>query len=154
MKVNIFVLLILCCLFPSLTIAHGVTGNIDAGGVVITALFSDGEPMSYAETEIMAPDSKLPFSSGWTDRNGRFCFYPDVQGSYKVTVKDEMGHRLELNVPITDTLKYKKDIKKTSESSNVSYLEKAFLGLSAIFFVFGFAFWKSATKAKNPGHKV
>jgi nickel transport protein len=52
--------------------------------------------MSFAQVDIAAPDGKPGFQSGRTDRNGMFLFLPDGDGKYRVTVGDDMGHRLVL----------------------------------------------------------
>ncbi len=44
--------------------AHGVRGRVDAGGMVVTAQYDTGEPMSYAKVNISAPGAKLSFQSG------------------------------------------------------------------------------------------
>ncbi|MBL0732591.1 MAG: carboxypeptidase regulatory-like domain-containing protein, partial [Desulfosarcina sp.] len=86
-------------LLPILAHAHGVKGKISSGGIVVTTEYDSGEPMSYARVKISAPAAKLTFQSGQTDRNGRFCFFPDAPGDWDVVVDDEMVHRLEIMVP-------------------------------------------------------
>lgn len=85
---------------PSLLYAHGVEGKVREGGITVTAVYDSGEPMSYARVKISAPQAELTFQSGRTDRNGRFCFFPDMEGEWEIVVDDEMGHRLELKVPV------------------------------------------------------
>lgn len=80
--------------------AHGVSGEVSTGGMAVIARYSDGKPMSYARVKITAPEGGPSFQSGRTDRNGRFCFYPDGPGTWTVVVDDEMGHRLTLQVPV------------------------------------------------------
>jgi nickel transport protein len=84
--------------------AHGVRGEYASGGMAVTATYSDGKPMSYARVDILAPGGGPTFQSGRTDRNGRFCFYPDKPGQWTVVVNDEIGHRLELAIPISNGL--------------------------------------------------
>ncbi len=72
--------------------------------VMIEASYDTGEPMSYARVEIHAPDSKIKFQVGRTDRNGRFAFVPDVPGQWRLAVLDGLGHRLSLNVKVTPEL--------------------------------------------------
>ena len=91
-------------LLPCMICAYGVSGKVDSGGMVVTAQYDTGEPMSYAKVNISAPGAKLTFQSGRTDRNGRFCFFPDGPGDWKVVVDDEMGHRLEVAVPVDETM--------------------------------------------------
>jgi len=94
--------LVLFGLLPSLCNAHGAKGTVRDGGITVRAVYDTGEPMSYAKVKISAPQAELTFQSGRTDRNGRFCFFPDIAGEWKVIVDDEIGHRLELKVPVTD----------------------------------------------------
>jgi nickel transport protein len=94
--------LVLFGLLPSLGNAHGAKGTVRDGGIIVSAVYDSGEPMSYAKVKISAPQAELTFQSGRTDRNGRFCFFPDMAGEWKVIVDDEIGHRLELKVPVTD----------------------------------------------------
>ena len=86
--------------------AHGVEGEVTylPHVVMIEASYDTGEPMSYARVEIYAPDSKIKFQVGRTDRNGRFAFVPDVSGEWRLAVLDGLGHRLSLNVKVTPEL--------------------------------------------------
>ena len=94
-------------LLPPGPYAHGVKGKVDSGGVVITAQYDTGEAMSYARVNISAPGARVTFQSGRTDRNGRFCFSPDAPGNWIVVVDDEIGHRLEVVVPVNKAKKIK-----------------------------------------------
>ncbi|MCI5161759.1 MAG: hypothetical protein D3917_07015 [Candidatus Electrothrix sp. AX5] len=79
---------------------HGETGS-SSEALCTSASYEDGEAMSYATVEIIAPNSKLPFQSGRTDRNGYFCFRPDTPGRWKITVKDEDGHFVRLGTKVS-----------------------------------------------------
>lgn len=84
--------------------AHGTGGRLDeAGGIRLLAEYDDGEPMSYAEVEVRAPEDNPVFQTGRTDRNGVFLFLPDHGGKWRVTVNDGMGHQLVLAREITGT---------------------------------------------------
>ena len=136
-------------LLPTPLYAHGVNGKVDAGGVVVTAEYDSGEAMSYAKVKISAPGAKITFQSGRTDRNGRFSFFPDTPGDWKVVVDDEMGHRLELNVPVDETLVFQDNQQRgeTGESSSSRY-EKALMGISIIFGISGTFFWWKGRKGR------
>lgn len=137
-------------LVPSLLYAHGVNGKVDAGGVVVTAEYDSGEAMSYAKVKISAPGAKITFQSGRTDRNGRFSFFPDTPGDWKVVVDDEMGHRLELNVPVDDTLVLKENVRREeADESSLSRYEKALMGISIIVGISGVFFWWRGKKGRN-----
>ena len=138
-------------LLPPVIYAHGVSGKIDAGGIVVTAVYDSGEPMSYAKVKISAPGARLTFQSGRTDRNGRFCFFPDAKGDWEVIVDDEMGHRLEVMVPVDETMALKSDQKTGGRGgSSFSRYEKALMGISIIFGIFGTILgWKGYKKSKQ-----
>ena len=122
--------------------AHGVRGDTGRGGIAVTASYDTGEAMSYARTKIMAPGSKLVFQSGRTDRNGRFCFFPDAQGDWRVVVDDEMGHRLALTVAVGKGLEpEKKGGGGESSQPSLTRFEKILMGLSIIFGLSGIFFW-------------
>ena len=131
--------------------AHGVKGTVDKGGIVVTAKYSTGEAMSYARVKILAPGTRLTFQSGRTDRNGRFCFFPDGQGNWEVIVDDEMGHRLEVMVPVDDAKELKKDQQTGGAAeSSLSRYERALMGISIIFGVFGTILGWKGYKNRKP----
>lgn len=83
---------------------HGVEGRIAPGrGYQVTAVYDDGEPVSYAAVEIKAAGEKIAFQTGRTDRNGIMLFLPDRPGVWEAVVSDGMGHRLALEVDVPET---------------------------------------------------
>jgi nickel transport protein len=139
-------------LVPSLVQAHGVTGDVGSGGVVVSARYNTGEAMSYAKVRIAAPGTDIPFQSGRTDRNGRFCFFPDTQGDWRVVVDDEMGHRLQVTVPVDEGGLLKKgEGAAPVVKSMLSRYENALIGISLIFGLSGLFFW---WKAKKTSRKI
>lgn len=82
---------------------HGVDGHVKAarGGYQVTAVYDDGEPMSYAAVEILSPGEQIAFQKGRTDRNGIMMFLPDRPGPWQAIVSDGMGHRLAMDVEVT-----------------------------------------------------
>jgi nickel transport protein len=131
--------------------AHGVQSSVDQGGIVIAARYDTGEVMSYAKVKITAPDAALSFQSGRTDRNGRFCFFPDIQGEWQVVIDDEMGHRIEVQVPIDETLVLQANRKREGAGgSSFPRFLKALIGISVIFGIFGTILgWKGYRKLKQ-----
>lgn len=88
-------------LYASPAPCHGVAGYVEAAqGYRITALYDDGEPMSYAAVEIKAPGEAIAFQTGRTDRNGIMLFQPDHPGHWQAVVTDGMGHRLALGLEV------------------------------------------------------
>jgi len=123
--------------------SHGVLGKIVMQkGVLVEAEYDDGEPMSYSSTEIFDSEEKLPFQSGRTDRNGRFLFYPDKVGDWKIIINDGIGHRLALKTHIDESLALSTiDSQETGKMTHFSRYEKALMGISVIFGIFGILFW-------------
>lgn len=138
-------------LLPLQIYAHGVRGKVDVGGMVVTAQYDDGEPMSYARVEISAPDSKLPFQSGRTDRSGRFCFFLDIPGDWQVVVNDEMVHRLEVIVPVDEAMQLKTNQQAGGAVfGSLSRYARVIVGISIIFGIFGSILgWAGYKKLKD-----
>ncbi len=124
--------------------AHGVEAISEgAGGTAIRAVYDGGEAMSYAKVTISAPDSKTVFQTGRSDRNGRFCFFPDVPGIWKVVMEDGIGHRLEMAVNADQA---QKAHIKQPESSGLNKMGKVLFGISLIFFMASLLIWLNAKK--------
>ncbi len=144
MRASIISCVIIILFFAVGVSAHGVDGEAVHGcGIIVTAEYDTGEPMSYAKVEIYAPNSKLKFQGGRTDRNGRFCFIPDTKGNWKAVVNDGIGHRLELAILVNnhmETVSSRHNNNKLVPGS-LSRYEKALIGLSIIFGVSGIFFW-------------
>jgi len=132
---------ILSAIMPCLIHAHGVQGSVENGGLVVTAQYDTGEAMSYARVSISAPGTKLPFQSGRTDRNGRFCFFPDTAGEWIVVVDDEIGHRLDVDIPVDEAMKLATGSMAGKSKNSLAKYEKALMGISIIFGLSGIFFW-------------
>jgi len=134
-------------MLPSLLYAHGVTSKIATGGIVVSAMYDTGEAMDYARVTISAPGANLKFQSGRTDRNGRFCFFPDVSGDWNVVVDDEMGHRLKVTVPVDEAMALQSNREnKNAGRGFFTRCEKAVMGVSIIFGISGILFWWKGRK--------
>ncbi|NPA40371.1 MAG: carboxypeptidase regulatory-like domain-containing protein [Thermodesulfobacteria bacterium] len=124
--------------FPGL--AHGVVGKIEYQGkcVIVIAQYDTGEPMSYAKVDVYAPDSKIRFQLGRTDRNGCFAFVPDVPGIWKVRVYDGMGHLLSLSIKVSkkSLTSFNKACTYTTSTYKHRWI-KAILGIFIILGIFG-----------------
>ena len=156
MKPKIAAIIVLIFIFPSSLHAHGVRGKVGKGGIVIIAEYDTGEPMSYAKVEISAPNSKLPFQSGRTDRNGRFCFFPDTPGTWKVVVNDEIGHRLELEIPMNKAMEVREEALTQSSINNyLSRYTRAIMGICIIFGFFGCLLgWRGYKKVRKKNSRT
>jgi nickel transport protein len=138
----------------SVCMAHGVDGYAEqAAGYCVTAQYSDGEPMSWSEVRIAAPDSDIEFQNGRTDRNGRFMFLPDGDGTWAVVVQDGMGHRLALDVTVAgDGVSVQKQARDISDAAHGKTGRKANIaaGLAIIFGLCGLFYgWKSGRKRQR-----
>ncbi len=141
---NSFVLFIALLLIPCGLFAHGVKGEIavGTGAMIVTARYSNDEAMSYSETTIRPPAGELDFQTGRTDRNGRFCFFPDADGDWEVTVNDGMGHRLRILVPVSKDSPLASDPVAAPLTGNSSALvARALSGLCIIFGISGCLIW-------------
>ena len=150
-RVLVIFVAIVASIMPRLLYAHGVRSIVDQGGIVVIAQYDNGEPMSYARVEISAPGARLTFQSGGTDRNGRFCFFPDTPGDWKVVVDDEMGHRLEVIVPVNEAMQLKTNQKAGGPLlRSFSRYTGVILGISVIFGIFGsLSGWMSHKKLRD-----
>lgn len=136
---------------------HGVMGTVEEiKAYCVTAMYDDGEPMSYANVEVTAPETALPFQSGRTDRNGTFVVNADTPGPWNAVVSDGMGHRLTLNfsvLPQEDAVIPTGNNTRNTEKEMAAQLPgqnrhlKIISGLAVIFGLWGFFFaWKARRK--------
>ena len=111
--------------------------------------------MDYAKITIFAPGSNQPFQVGHADKNGRFCFYPDAPGEWRLTAEDGMGHRLELKVPVTD-LDTMKQMPPAPGAASVSASKslRVLTGISVIFGLSGFLFWWQGIRSRRGRRKT
>lgn len=88
----------LCLHHPDPALAHGIDYRLidDTRAVAVSFFYTDGQPMSYAETMVFGPENTdIEYQNGRTDQQGRFAFYPETPGAWRVVVNDGMGHRAE-----------------------------------------------------------
>ena len=154
-RLAIMAILLILWLSPSRVLAHGVEGTVYLGGLAVACRYSSGEAMSYAKVTIFPPQSKQPFQVGHADKNGRFCFYPDALGKWRVTANDGMGHRLEVTVPVTslDTTKPMPPLPGAAGVSATSVL-RVLSGLAVIFGISGCLFWWQGIKLRRSCNRL
>jgi len=137
--------LLFLLLFPLLGFAHDlqVKWQKEGRAVIIQSAYAGSEASSYASVEIFDPSgSKTEFQNGRTDAKGFFSFVPDRMGTWKVIVDDEMGHRVETQIDLTDV----SDV--TLSASSQPLWQKTLTGLSVIFGFTGFLYgWKARRKS-------
>ncbi len=83
--------------------AHGTEHKVlDAGNAMAVEFsYSDQQPMSYAEVKVFAPeDQDIEYQSGRTDAKGRFVFYPESPGKWRIQADDGTGHQERLSLEI------------------------------------------------------
>ncbi len=94
------------CLCAPRIEAHGTAHRVvrDGTAVTVESFYSDKEPMQYAEVLVFSPsDRKVEYQNGRTDKNGRFAFFPDRQGTWRIEVGDGMGHLMKADIEVTAT---------------------------------------------------
>lgn len=131
------ILLVLLMVLPkSICFAHGLIDKEIEGGTGIEVTYDDGTPMSYSEVKVYSPrDEETEFQQGFTDRNGRFIFSPDVVGKWKVIVNDGMGHGVVTDISVGKTMKIEK-----RDVTHFSRWQKAVIGVSLIWGIIGTIF--------------
>lgn len=149
------IMLLMLLWFPSRAPAHGVEGTMQPGGLSVACRYSTGEPMSYAKVSLFPPGQSQPFQVGYTDKNGRFCFYPDSLGEWRLTADDGMGHRLEVKVPVTD-LKAQNPAPPAPAGTRVADTLglRVLAGLAVILALSGFLFWYQGLRARRDRDKT
>ncbi len=145
---------------PKGAMAHGTYGQIKtAQGWMVQAFYDDGEVMSYTETRVFSGKDSAPAQTGRTDRNGRFLFYPDKPGTWKVVVEDEMGHAVVLEADIPSIEASSVTISGGDPGALPERQGKTggvLAGVGVISLAFSLYFWVSARKAlkqKGRGEK-
>jgi nickel transport protein len=131
-------------------VAHGTEYRVlDPGNAVAVEFFYSGQqPMSYAEVKVFAPeDQKIEYQSGRTDARGRFVFYPQSPGKWRILAEDGTGHQESLSLEIEEG-----DLAGTDQESSESQIQRqaglpkawgVVLGLSLILNICsGLYFWK------------
>lgn len=98
--------ILILLLTGSAAFGHGVTcRSVDEPAVAVLFAYSDGEPMSYAETKVFGPQSSpdLEFQNGRTDARGIFGFIPDRPGNWRIEARDGMGHKASHEIVVQAT---------------------------------------------------
>ena len=142
---------------PDSAVAHGTEYRVlkTMETIAVECLFSDGEPMQYAEAVLYSPDNDtLEYQNGRTDNQGRFCFLPNQPGTWRLKVRDGMGHGINAEIDVGEALpkKAETDSQKVGSRSGKlffagdSVLSKVVLGVSLLINIF---FGLSLTKRRK-----
>ncbi len=113
-----------------------VTSQLVAPAVIVRATYAGSEPVPFAKIQVYSPANVTQeFQSANTDKRGYFGFVPDIPGSWRVVVDDELGHRKDLAVQVPDPFR---GSAAGAEQGGASRLERAILGLALLFGATGF----------------
>ncbi len=88
---------------PDFSAAHGTDYRIldSEPATVVEFIYSDNQPMRFAEVLVFSPeDDEIEHQNGRTDMNGRFAFYPDVSGKWRIQADDGAGHLERVRIEI------------------------------------------------------
>jgi nickel transport protein len=111
---------------------HGLFAAIDAHpSVALRFNYASGEPLTYAMVTIYAPGEKeVEYQNGRTDAEGRFAFVPPRPGTWIVHCSDGMGHLVNKQIIIDDTIQVQDD--REIVQTPLSKALTALLGVSLI----------------------
>ena len=96
-------LLFLLALGPRPAAAHGTDHRIlnPESAIAVEFLYSDNEPIGYAEVFVFSPENdEVEYQNGRTDMNGRFVFYPNASGQWRIQANDGTGHQEKVSVDV------------------------------------------------------
>jgi len=151
MKKILFCLSIMA--FTVLAFAHGVGIKVveQSPFIKTESSYSGDEPMAHAQALVFAPDEKeKEFQRGSTDTYGFFVFIPDRAGDWRFEVDDEMGHRKEVVIPVTEEFLKGDDFGDQDDETEVPTYFKIILGLSLIIGITGIFYGIKAKRMLKP----
>ncbi len=151
MKKILFCLSIMA--FTVLAFAHGVGIKVveQSPFIKTESSYSGDEPMAHAQALVFAPDEKeKEFQRGRTDTYGFFVFIPDRAGDWRFEVDDEMGHRKEVVIPVTEEFLKGDDFGDQDDETEVPTYFKIILGLSLIIGITGIFYGIKAKRMLKP----
>ncbi len=141
-------IIILFIAFSVTLFSHGVDIVPINGGTGIEAKYDTGDPISHAEVTVYSPENhKEPFQSGVTDKNGRFLFFPDSEGEWRVVVNDWTGHGGTTKIKVGSDL----EIPAGNTEKPLGRGMKIFSGISVIFGITGILFYLMAVRERKKG---
>ena len=137
----VFALFVPGSLYP-----HGVDILVIGGGSGVEAKYDSGDPISHADVTIYSPgNEEEPSQTGVTDRNGRFLFYPDMDGVWKVVVNDWTGHGGTKLITIKDSA----IVQGPEVEMPIGRKTKILAGISVIFGLTGILFFVLARRERK-----
>lgn len=144
---NSFFTLAIVILWPITLWAHGVSGHVltTPSPVGLEFLYSTGDIAPYANIEVYSPENKtVEYQNARTDKSGRFAFIPNIPGTWTIIMSDNMGHRAETAISISEEdlqlqkthLSSQENIEKTCPFMNIPLWLRAIFGISILFNIF------------------
>lgn len=131
---------------PLSLFSHGVDIILINGGTGVEARYDSGEPISHADVTVYSPgNGDEPFQIGVTDRNGRFLFFPDADGKWKVVVNDGTGHGGIFYVSIRDSISVQDEAIEKTVGRGIKMLS----GITVIFGLTGILFFVLARRERK-----
>jgi nickel transport protein len=140
--------LLLVWLLPATAHDLQTTLRMEGRIAVLEATYEGEEEASFLAVSVQAPAEDAAnsdaFQKGRTDFHGRFAFLPDRPGEWKITIDDEMGHRVieTFTVPATSLSSTVGDDADAAGpvrgEGGRSSTEKVLVGLSVLFGASGF----------------
>ena len=128
---KLFGVVTLAVLMPYVLFAHAIYHDVVQKGVSVKIYYAEDDPASYASYEIYAPNSKLAFAKGRTDKNGVVSFLPDSAGEWNIKVIGESDHGYH-GKEITVTVDKNINVTDVSHSLYEKY-QRVFTGAALIF---------------------
>jgi nickel transport protein len=151
---RVFIIFPLLLISSLICIAHDVQVAVELSppAVITRSSYSGSEPISYAAVLIYSPsDSGTEYQNGRSDAAGVFSFVPDRPGNWKFVIDDEMGHKKEKTIEITD--EFLKGSGTAKSSGELPTYWKMLIGVSIIIGCTGILFWAKARKAQSSGKR-
>jgi len=132
---------------PGFAEAHGTDYRIldPDTAIVVEFIYDDNQPMRFAEVLVFSPaDDEIEHQNGRTDMNGRFVFYPDIPGKWRIQADDGAGHLERASIEIAEADEGTGELSAAGDRSeasghthgNLSRLWAVVLGLSLIANIF------------------
>lgn len=145
-KLFLLVIIFAALLFPISLFSHGVDIVLINGGTGVEARYGSEDPISHADVTVYSPEnSDEPFQIGVTDRNGRFLFFPDADGKWKVIVNDGTGHGGTFYVTVKDTISVQGETIEKPAGRSIKILS----GIMVIFGLTGILFFAMARRERK-----
>ena len=138
--------MVICFFQPMDSHAHGaqMTSQLTTG-IVVQALYNNGQPMSSAQMTVHAPDDPTrPWLTGSSDDQGRFSFVPDlnVTGTWSVQAR-QAGHGVIIHFVVDPDKEPTRTTQVTQVASTTSLVQRLLMAAAVIWGCVGTALYFS-----------